>query len=150
MKRKTKARKSKTRNSYALFIGGIAAGTALLWLWRQLGRPGRELHITTNDLNYPDVSPEKLSREHLIDLNTADRDQLETLGLSSDALERLIENRPYRGRLELLSRMILGEGDFETIKHKIGVSGGREPVKSAVQPDHSAAADPATKLGFAS
>jgi hypothetical protein len=124
--------KIKRKASYGLFVSGIVAGAALLLLFRQLRRTPRELHITTNDLNFPDASPEQLSREHLVDINTADWAELEGLGLSADALERLIENRPYRGKLELVSRMVLTEGDYEIVKHKVGVSRGREPVKAAV------------------
>jgi hypothetical protein len=72
-----------------------------------------------------------LSSAHLIDLNDAEPAQLEKLDLNPESLERLIESGPYRSKLELVSRMVFSEAEYETIKEKIGVSEGREPVKIA-------------------
>jgi hypothetical protein len=45
-------------------------------------------------------------------LNTAaGADQLAGLGLSGESQARLIENRPYRSKLELDSRMILSQDE---------------------------------------
>jgi hypothetical protein len=53
------------------------------------------------------------------------------LGLSAQALQRLIENRPYRSKLELVSRMVLTEAEFSEIRDKVAIAEGREPVKIA-------------------
>jgi hypothetical protein len=117
----------------AILIGGMIAGTvAVLW-FRRSAQSTRlaDVHLTTNDLDYPDVSPQDLTASHLIDLNDASQQQLEILGLAPDSLARLIDNRPYRSKLELVSRMVLSEAEYEAIREKVGVAQGREPVKIA-------------------
>ncbi|MCU1271852.1 MAG: hypothetical protein JWN74_3146 [Acidobacteriaceae bacterium] len=117
----------------AVFAGVIGVGVAALLWFRRLGRRHElsNIHLTAKDLDYQDLSPEDLSSAHLIDLNDADPTQLRTLNLSPESLERLIENRPYRSKLELVSRIVLSEAEYEVIKEKIGVAEGREPVKIA-------------------
>jgi hypothetical protein len=55
------------------------------------------------------------------DLNQADRTALEKLGLEPVAIDRIVENRPYRNKLELVSRMIIPETLYGEIRHKIGI-----------------------------
>lgn len=114
-------------------LGGIGVGL-VGWLW--LSRAPRanqvpEIHVTAEDLDYQDLSPEDLTSSHLIDLNDATSDQLKDLNLTQESIDRLIENRPYRSKLELVSRMVLSEAEYETIREKVGVAEGREPVKIA-------------------
>lgn len=92
-----------------------------------------DIHVTTQVLDYPDLSPHDLASERLTDLNNATREQLKGLGLDPESLERLIDNRPYRSRLELISRMVLSEVLYESIKGKIAIAEGREPVKVAIE-----------------
>jgi hypothetical protein len=54
-------------------------------------------------------------------LNDAHPEELQKLGLDSVAIDRIIENRPYRNKLELVSRMILPEVLYKEIRHSIGV-----------------------------
>lgn len=125
MKRSTKA-----------IIGGFCLGTVLLYSWRwYYGRRRiRNFHLTTDDLNYSDRSAEELVSEHLIDLNSATTDQLAGLGLSAETREHLIENRPYRSKLELVSRMILSQNEYAAIKDRVSVAEANEPVKIAQEP----------------
>lgn len=114
-------------------LGGIGIGV-IGWLW--LGRARRrnqvaEIVLTAEDLDYQDLSPEELASSHLIDLNDSTLDQLTKLNLTPESTERLIENRPYRSKLELISRMVVTESEYETIREKIGIAEGREPVKIA-------------------
>ena len=69
--------------------------------------------------------------DSLTDLNTADADQLKKLGLDAVAADRIVENRPYRNKLELVSRMIIPEKVYGTIRHQIGVRDTAEGVKVA-------------------
>jgi hypothetical protein len=66
-----------------------------------------------------------------LDLNDASESDLQRLGLSAESLQRLIENRPYRSKLELVSRMVLTEAEFSGIRDKVAIAEGREPVKIA-------------------
>lgn len=77
------------------------------------------------------ASAEELVSQHLIDLNAAGAEQIAELGMSAESLERLLENRPYRNKLELVSRMVLSQDEYSAIKDRVSVAGAREPVKIA-------------------
>ena len=114
-------------------VGGIGLGL-IGWFWFGRARRGNqapEIHVTAEDLDYQDLSPEELTSSGLIDLNDAAVDQLKELNLTQESIDRLIENRPYRSKLELVSRMVLTEPEYETIREKVAVAEGREPVKIA-------------------
>ena len=53
------------------------------------------------------------------------------LGIAAESLGRLLENRPYRNKLELVSRMVLSQDEYSAIKHKVSVAEASEPVKIA-------------------
>jgi Helix-hairpin-helix motif len=119
----------------AFFVAGIGVGIALrgYFVLKNVARRNRaaNLHLTSKDLDYSDVSRDELVASHLIDLNSAEIDKLNALGLDAQSADRLIENRPYRNKLDLLSRMILPQETYAAIKDKIGVAGAREPIKIA-------------------
>jgi hypothetical protein len=114
-------------------IGGFCSGAILIYGWRWYAgrRRIRNFHLTSDDLNYSDWSAEELVSEHLIDLNSANADQLTDLGLSAETQERLIENRPYRTKLELVSRMVLSPDEYAAIKDRVSVAEANESVKIA-------------------
>jgi hypothetical protein len=58
------------------------------------------------------------------DLNHAERAELEKLDLEPVAIDRIMENRPYRNKLELISRMVLPNDLYSRIRHRIGVGSG--------------------------
>ena len=121
------------KKSTKAIIGGFCLGTILIygWRWYYGRRRIRNFHLTNDDLNYADRSAEELVSEHLIDLNSASADQLTNLGLSAETQGRLIDNRPYRNRLELLSRMILSQDEYAAIKDRVSIAEANESVKMA-------------------
>jgi hypothetical protein len=116
-----------------MVVGGICLGTIFYhsWRWYQGLRRIRDFRLTNEDLNYSDRSAEELISEHLLDLNTADAEKLAGLGMSAESLERLLENRPYRNKLELVSRMVLSQHEYSAIKDRVSVAEAREAVKIA-------------------
>ncbi len=70
-------------------------------------------------------------QEYFTDINTADLDALKKLGLDAVAADRIVENRPYRNKLELVSRMIIPEKLYGIIRHQIGVKDAADAVKVA-------------------
>jgi hypothetical protein len=115
----------------AIIVGGIAALGLLLVTLESFRRRPRSISITTADLAYQEHSPQELASEHLLDLNTATHDDLLRLGVDAEVSERILENRPYRNKLDLLSRMVLTESAYNLIKDQVGVAGATEAVKIA-------------------
>ncbi len=70
-------------------------------------------------------------RPNALDLNECSAEQLTALGLDRSIADRIIENRPYRSRLELVSRVMLSNDIYNSIKHRVSVSRSAEPVKVA-------------------
>ncbi|MFZ1006503.1 MAG: hypothetical protein WAN65_06690 [Candidatus Sulfotelmatobacter sp.] len=101
------------------------------WRWYYGRRRISDFHLTNNDLNYSDRSAEELVSEHLTDLNSASADQMADLGLSAETQERLIDNRPYRSKLELVSRMILSQDEYVEIRDRVSIAEANAPVKIA-------------------
>ncbi|HZU22826.1 MAG TPA: helix-hairpin-helix domain-containing protein [Terriglobales bacterium] len=67
-----------------------------------------------------------------IDINTAGREQFMALpGMSDELVDRILDNRPYRNRLDLLSRLVVPESVYESIKDLLHVDGSDEAVKIA-------------------
>ena len=114
-------------------VVGVCLGPVLYYTWRRYQglRRIRNLHLMNQDLNYADRSPEELVSQRLLDLNSAGPEEIADLGMSSESLERLLENRPYRNKLELVSRMVLSEDEYSAIKDRVSVAEAREPVKIA-------------------
>ncbi|KMO27856.1 ComEA family DNA-binding protein, partial [Methylobacterium aquaticum] len=56
----------------------------------------------------------------LIDLNSASKEELETLkGIGAARSEAIIKGRPYRGKDELLSKKIVPSNVYDDIKDKV-------------------------------
>jgi len=78
---------------------------------------------------------ENLASRGFVDLNVATEEQLQQLAGIGPALSaRIVENRPYRTKLELVSRMVIPEGVYQRIKDEIGVSdeAADAPVEVAI------------------
>jgi DNA uptake protein ComE-like DNA-binding protein len=62
----------------------------------------------------------KASAAALIDLNSATKQQLETLPGIGDALsQKIIAGRPYRGKNELVSKKIIPQATYDKIKDQV-------------------------------
>lgn len=121
------------KRSAVLLVVAAPVGVLMYLLLRK--RPERirdtQVHLGSHDFDYQNLSPADIASENLTDINEADAAQLKELGLDQESLDRLIENRPYRNKLDLISRMILTKEMYATVKEKIAVAKGQEPVKIA-------------------
>jgi DNA uptake protein ComE-like DNA-binding protein len=72
-----------------------------------------------------------LASAAMMDINEASREDLRGLGIDDALLDRVIEGRPYRNKLDLLSRMILPQELYDSIKEHIDISRPDESVKVA-------------------
>lgn len=58
----------------------------------------------------------------LLDLNSATLFELKALsGIDDSSAERIVENRPYTTKIDLIGRRVIPDADYETIKHSITV-----------------------------
>jgi hypothetical protein len=118
-----------------IFKTVLAAGVAIAavnilrrWLNQ---RSERSFVRTSNDFKYSAVPPDLLAAKHLADLNSTDLAGLLDLGIEPEMAERIIENRPFRSKLELLSRRIIAEEVYEKIKDRVAVANANEAIKIA-------------------
>jgi len=120
------------RKHAVLILGTLGFATGLYLLSRSAERKGvRPVHLTPTNRDYKRRSYQYLASEYLTDLNRGDALELLSLGLSQASVDRIIENRPYRSKLELVSRLILSEGEYTGIRDRIVAGGGRDPIKVA-------------------
>ena len=113
----------------AFYLGAATGAVLLLAVALRLRRRPSPLRTISDDFGYKDHSPEELISEHLLDLNKASVDELLKLGIDREIGDQIVENRPYRNKLDLLSRMVIPEQAYNTIKHQIGIARATEPVK---------------------
>ncbi len=66
-----------------------------------------------------------------IDLNLASSSDFRELGFDDATIDRIIESRPYRSTLELVSRVMVPGPLFAEVKHRLTVSDTDEAVKIA-------------------
>jgi DNA uptake protein ComE-like DNA-binding protein len=120
------------RKHAGIILGSIGFASGLYLLSRSAQQKGvsRTQRITTNR-DDKRVTYQDLASENLTDLNRGDASELLRLGLSQASADRIIENRPYRSKLELVSRLILPEAEYTAIRDRIMVGGGWDPIKVA-------------------
>ncbi len=66
-----------------------------------------------------------------IDLNACSTEQLLNAGVDRETAARILENRPYRSKFELVERVMVPTDIYGRIKNRVWVSGANEPVKVA-------------------
>lgn len=121
------------RRYTGLILTGLGFATAVYLFGRATKRSATipNIDLTTADLDYQNIPYEEVVSQDLVDLNVSDATELLNLGLDQQSVDRVIENRPYRSKLELVSRMVLTESEYAGIRDRVAVAEGRDPVKVA-------------------
>jgi hypothetical protein len=131
---------------FLLGAGAAAAGAFLFDKVRRgevnaksFGEIGERMQAVSHDVaraasqfreNVVDLSSAAMAT--MVDINGASREDLEALGLdNSELVDRLIEGRPYRNKLDLLTRMIVPQDVYDAIKEHIEIAHPDESVKVA-------------------
>jgi DNA uptake protein ComE-like DNA-binding protein len=117
------------KGTFAALAGGVAAALGIAAAWEL--KQGRG--INTEKLRRA-VAGVKHTAQAVteIDINTARREQLAALpGVSGELADRIMDNRPYRNKLDLLSRLIVSGDVYNSIKRRLHVDGSNDAVKTA-------------------
>ncbi len=67
----------------------------------------------------------------LFDLNQCSIGDLRSLGLDEGTAEKILESRPYRSKLELVSRVMLTHEVYVGVKDRVSVADPNDPAKVA-------------------
>lgn len=60
------------------------------------------------------------ANQPVININEASQQELmQSLGLDAEIAERIVEQRPYPSKIDLLGRMVVPEEIYNSIKHRI-------------------------------
>ena len=128
------------KGSLAALLGGVGAsvGIGAVWQIRQghakqlepIRRAGREIAKGAREIGQ--AAGQVAQRVADIDLNNAEREELLALpGITDELADRIIENRPYRNKLDLVARLVIPEDIYQAIKEMIHIDGADEAVKVA-------------------
>ncbi|HLH07278.1 MAG TPA: hypothetical protein VKW78_08575 [Terriglobales bacterium] len=132
-------------------LGGLGAGLlvalAIRLLWERRSGITRDLRDKRRNEPLPDAEqiaeemrdtfvPDKINTgqpsAELLDLNSCSAQELLSLGeMDSTWATRIVESRPYRNKMDLLSRMIIPADLFAVISERVMVAKPDEQVKIA-------------------
>jgi len=103
--------------SLVWFLAGIGAASALAQFasWRR-ARPAAQAQAG-------------------LDLNVCTREELlSVLGINDELAERILDNRPYRSKFDLLNRLVISETVFSRVRSKVYVepTAARQAVQIAL------------------
>jgi DNA uptake protein ComE-like DNA-binding protein len=104
------------------FVAGLCTAGAISFVYPQLR--GAQARSRQKQQSEP-RGEERIQgfQGEVLDLNDATEEELQELSGIGPALSaRIVENRPYRNKLELVSRMVIPEATYERIKDQIAVS----------------------------
>jgi hypothetical protein len=128
---------------FLLGLGAAAAGALVFDKYRsgeldmdELGRRTRQLSREVSgrarDLKQKAEQVASVAETTMVHLNEGSREELRQLGIDDpDLLDRIIEQRPYRNKMDLLARMVVPQDVYDKIKHRIDVDRPNEAVKVA-------------------
>ena len=121
------------RNHIKLVLGAAGFGVLAYLVSRSAKARARipDINVTTADLDYQNIPYEEVASKNLLDLNLATAAELHELAIDAATAERIIENRPYRSKLELVSRMVVPEALYAQISERVAVAEARDPIKVA-------------------
>lgn len=128
---------------FLLGVGAAVAGAFAFEKYRsgeldsgELGRRAREISNEVSErareLKQRAEQVASVAEATMVHLNKASREELQQLGIDDpQLLDRIIEQRPYRNKMDLLARMVVPEDVYERIKSRIDIDGPNDGVKVA-------------------
>lgn len=89
------------------FLGAVGLGI-FSGAWILASRRRRE-SLRQSSINTPAININEASQQEL----------MQALGLDAAIAERIVEQRPYPSKIDLLGRMVVPEEIYNSIKHRI-------------------------------
>jgi hypothetical protein len=89
------------------FLGAVGLGI-FSGAWILASRRRRE-SLRRSSINTPAININEASQQEL----------MQALGLDANIAERIVEQRPYPSKIDLLGRMVVPEEIYNSIKHRI-------------------------------
>lgn len=94
--------------------------------------PGHSGTTTAPPMGSGSSSSTGATKAKVIDLNTAGKDELQTLpGIGEARSDAIVKNRPYRSKDELVTKKIVPQNVYDGIKDQIAAVGGSKTNASA-------------------
>src|SRR3954454_15812003 len=117
-----------------VFVAGLCTAGLVSFVYPQLR--GAQARSPQQEQSEPQREERTQGFEgDVLDLNNASEEELQELSGIGPALSaRIMENRPYRNKLELVSRMVIPEATYDRIKDQIAFSddSAEEPIQVAI------------------
>ena len=83
--------------------------------------------LSSMEKKYDDFRGRSDKKETRVELNNARRKELAALpGLTTDDADKIIANRPYENRRDLMRKSVLSEGKFQKVKDSVYVEHAKE------------------------
>ena len=108
-------------NVVLAIILGLALGNARFVRAQYTRETGSLPELNAQDSTKPPtVSKSKTNSADKLDINSATKDQLEALpGIGKVFSQKIIDNRPYRTKRDLVTKKIIPEATYDKIKDQI-------------------------------
>ena len=120
---------------FVLGVGVATTGALIYGMYRRgeidVDAIGQRIKGASREVTHLKNEVVGLASAAMVDINEASREDLRGLGIEDALLDRVIEGRPYRNKLDLLSRMILPQELYDSIKEHIDIARPNESVKVA-------------------
>lgn len=119
------------KGSMVSFLSGVGLAVAGVLSWEAMRRRGQGA-AQAGEAAQARPARQRSRRAQLeVELNSASLDELRRLGLDGEAVDRIVEHRPYRNKLDLVSQLVIPREMYDAIKHSICIRATNEAVKIA-------------------
>src|SRR4051794_7048437 len=109
----------------AWLLAGLSPAAGAAGYEKKLDRPSREIDPAVGDA----------AAHAVLDVNSATKEELKTLpGVSDDYAQRIIDNRPYRDKDDLILRRIVPGDLYDRIRGRVTINARRPGASGAGSP----------------